>query len=256
MQNEQSLQQMIREYEANMPLEIMELIKTFDWKKEMRTVVNQNQLMIDIGEDLEQSIYLMILGVVKVSDLYERLTDVHEMPADKAKKVIEEIETLIFIPLHKKLMDLEEKETKQVGALEKQSLRTSMEVPGKEPTRDDILAEIEKDPEPAVIKPFILQTNIPEPVAEEVINPVIDISSTPEVSSENDIRIARPFTLSTSKVMDVQEPELGMGKVAEGVQQDPVNTGLNQPTVMKTQVEATQAPSKSYVADPYREPLE
>ncbi len=250
MQDEQTLQQSIREYETNMPPEIMDLIKSFDWKKELRTVVNQNQLMIDVGADLEQSVYLMLLGVVKVQDIYERLMDVHELPEDKAKKIIEEIEELIFKPMHQKLMDLEEKETRQSNSLASASLNNPTSVPDKEPSRDDILAEIEKEPIPVIIKPIMA----PQPVP---IAPVVEVAKveTVEVDTENDIRIKRPFSISYSQEVSPSKPLLE--KPAEGVQQDPVSVGLGQATVVKAQEpQASQAPTKSYVADPYRESIE
>lgn len=224
MQNEQTLEQMIREYEANMPPEIMNLIKTFDYKKEVRTIVNQNQLMIDVGSDLEQSIYLMILGAVKVEDLYERLTDTHELPDDKARKIIQEIEMAIFNPLHKKLVDLDK--TNPVPNNESNSVEDVTD-------RDSILAEIEKEPEP-IVKPV----------------PKFDpskINQSPE-RIEQDTGIVKPFSINLTKEVDVKEPELAPGPVAQGIQEDPVAAALTQPTVVQT--------PKNYVADPYREPIE
>ncbi len=229
---------MIREYEANMPPEIMTLIKSFDWKKEMRAIVNQNQLMIDIGSDIEESVYLMILGVIQVADLYERLTDTHNMPEDKARKVIEEIEMTIFNPLHQKLMALEAVETKNDTSLTQTATR--LEVPIVEPTRDDILAEIEKEPE-AIVIPITKS----EPV----------VASTTPAFVEDDARIAKPFSLSQSKEIEMEMPAIEMPKPIEGIQSNPVTVGLQQPTVMQAKP-VSEAPTKSYAADPYREPIE
>lgn len=223
MQNEQTLEQVIREYETMMPPEIMTIIKAFDWKKEVRTIVNQNQLMIDTGSDLEQSIYLMILGAVKVEDLYERLTDAHELPDDKARKIIQEIEVAIFDPLHKKLVDLDK--TNPVS-----NKASSVEDHG---DRDSILAEIEKEPE-IITKP-----------APKFDPSKINQNQTQEVQ---DFGITKPFSINSTKVVDIKESELAAGPVAQGVQEDPVATALTQPTVV-------QAP-KNYAADPYREPIE
>lgn len=263
MQTEQTLEQQIREYEANMPPEILNLIKSFDWKKELRMVVNQNQLMIDIGSDLEQSVYLMILGVLQAKDLFERLVEVHEMPADKAQKVIEEIEAQIFAPLHQKLVELDDEEvavtppSAPVAASYASSpvppLATFVSVtpaPADKTTRDDILAEIEKEPEP------LIKINKPvEPVS--VTQPVVDVFK-PAISLdvENDIGIARPFSLPLAKEVEISEPIITVDSVAKGVQIDPIATGLGQPTSMQAQAPVISAPTKSYVADPYREPIE
>lgn len=233
---EKSLEQMIREYEAQMPPEIMDLLKSFDWKREVRTIVNQNQLMLDVGVDLEQSVYLMLLGAVKVDDMYERLTEIHEMPDDKAKKIIEEAEAQIFKPLHQKLLALDaadeqkEREAKPKGSVPPMIVMDA-------PSRDVILAEIEKEPESVTIRKPVPQV---EPNAFDVPmqNP----------------GIIEPFSLSQTKEIKIEEPALAMGQVAQGVQAEPVNTGLTQPTAMHAPVE--QPPVKSYVADPYREPIE
>jgi len=236
MQNEKTLEQMIREYEANMPPEILTLIKSFDWKKEVRMIVNQNQLMIDTGADLEQSVYLMILGAVKVDDLYERLMDVHEIPQDKAQKIIQEMENQIFNPLHKKLMELEEKDTQEEPVSlvmgEKQSNTMEQEVM----SRDDILAEIEKESAP-IVKPLNPPAN------------TIPVNKMPE-----DKGVTKPFTLASTKEIDVQEPMLSAGKVVEGVQQDPVSAGLKSSTV--TQPQPVQTPVAPRANDPYRESIE
>ncbi len=103
MQEEKTLQQMTREFEVNMPQEILDVINAFDWKKELREIVRENNLMLDIGSDLEQSVYLMILGAVKVDAVYERLVETHEIPEDKAQKVLYEIESRIFNQLSERL---------------------------------------------------------------------------------------------------------------------------------------------------------
>lgn len=222
MQNEQTLEQMIREYETMMPPEIMDIIKAFDWKREVRTIVNQNQLMIDVGADLEQSIYLMILGAVKVEDLYERLTDTHELPDDKARKIIQEIEMAIFNPLHKKLMDLDKEDS---SSMEESSSKSDNE-------RNSMLAEIEKETEP-ISKPA----------------PKFDpskINQNPKNEEQNS-GITKPFSINPTKTIDVKEQELASGPVAQGVQEDPVATSLTQTTVV-------QKPKNAI--DPYREPIE
>jgi hypothetical protein len=225
MQNEKTLQQLTQEYEAQMPPEIMSIIKAFDWKKEVRTIVNQNQLMIDVGTDIEESIYLMILGAIQVADFYERLIDVHELPEDKAQKILQEVENQIFNPLHKKLMELDEKESRA-------------ELMNGTP-RDQILAEVEKEPEPLI---------------------KLNISGTPTKPADPvpmSEGIARPFSISGVKkesvpvVNPVKIPTTPPLNPVQGVQDNPIATGLTQPT-------STQTPptTKPYAADPYREPIE
>jgi len=229
MQNEKSLQQLIQEYEANMPPDIMNIIKAFDWKKEVRTIVNQNQLMIDVGADLEESIYLMILGAVQVEELYERLIETHEIPEDKTRKIIEEIEMQIFNPLHKKLIELDGVEDKKTKIIEPAS-------------RDYILAEIEKEPEP--IKPKIT-IQIPQAQATSVSSTITTGAQVVE-----DPGVTKPFSISSHTTVDTKELELPTGKVAEGVQEDPIHAGLTQATA------TTQPVQKPATSDPYREPIE
>ena len=231
MQNEKTLQQMIREYEAHMPPEIMNLIKSFDWKKEVRTIVNQNQLMIDVGSDLEEAIYLMLIGVTKAVDLYEQLTEVHEIPEDKAQKIIQEIEVQIFNPLYKKMMELDEKD----------SSTTSTKAPIT--PRDEILAEIEKEPE--VLIKFNTASKESTPAPKQETSPISDPG------------ITKPFTASPTTTMQVETEKItapaGQSNTpaqpivpVQGVQENPVASALTKPTVT----------AKPYSADPYREPIE
>lgn len=237
MQNEKTLQQLIREHEANMPPEIMNLIKSFDWKKEVRTIVNQNQLMIDVGGDLEESIYLVLLGVVTAEELYGRLIETYEIPEDKAQKIIQEAERQIFSPMYKKLMELpsEDEQDKTVKSAT---------------SRDAILAEIEKEPEIFVNLNVASMNNSP-------------VKSTTQTPSHDGI--ARSFSLSQSaSPVEKKEPlvetrsqvvaaplSINTGTVT-GVQEDPIASVLTQ----KTQTQAPVQTPKPYVADPYREPIE
>jgi hypothetical protein len=227
MQNEKTLQQMIKEHEAQMPPEIMNLIKSFDWKKEIRTIVSQNQLMIDVGADLEESTYLMILGVIRATDLYERLIDTHQIPEDKTAKIIQELENQIFNPLHKKLIELDKK-------------------PVSSNSRDVLLEEIEREPE------VLINLN----VASIQENKTQDKIISPVATSDG---IVKPFTLSTEKTVQIEKEQIvtpmsaPIIKItpAQGVQENPVEAALTKPTV-------TQAPiiQKPIVMDPYREPIE
>jgi hypothetical protein len=240
MQDDKTMEQSIREYEANMPPEIMDLIKSFDWKKEMRAIVSQNQLMIDVGADLEQSIYLMILGIIKTEDLYERLTDVHEIPSDKAQKIIEEVERQIFNPLYKKIMELDEKpESNPVSA------PSVLMSPVVAPHRDEILAEIEKEPEP------LIKLNFSPKKEESVASATpVNLAPTTNVESISDSGVVKPFTLSPEKTVQVEAKQIE-APVVELVKTEevkPVETALTKPTV-------ASAP-KNYSVDPYREPIE
>lgn len=247
---DQTLQQMIREHETNMPSEIMDLIKSFDWKRQLRTVVNQNQLMIDIGADLEESVYLMILGVIDVGEVYERLMDVHELPEDKARKVIEEIEKLIFVPLQQKLMNIEDPVEKKEPPLT-QFITTNPNVENKQ-SRDDILAEIEKEPQQIVVNKPIVPIEPVNPIA--LTDPLIE-EAIITVDEPQPVGVAKPFRLNFSKDTETVKPQFDIQDVAEGVQIDSVTTGLAQPTVMQVPVQEA-VPAKSYVADPYRESIE
>lgn len=236
MQEDKTLQQMIREHEMNMPPEIMNLINSFDWKKEVRTVVNQNQLMIDTGADLEQSIYLMLLGAIGAPDLYERLVEAHEVPEDKAQKILQEIESQIFIPLHTKLMEMDKNEKSKEAP---SATNTVSSAP-----RDQILAEIEKEPEPLIKLNFNKTEQAP---AQKV-----------EFADSADSGIVKPFTISQTStptvapVIEQVKPETSIVKPVTETPKDPVATNLTTPTVA---VNPAQTP-KPYSADPYREPIE
>lgn len=242
MQDTKTLEQKIREYEANMPAEIMDIIRAFDWKKEVRTIVNQNQLMIDVGGDLEQTIYFVILGIVSVEDFYDRLINGYELPEDKAGKIIEETENQIFNPLYKKIMELDEKEPAQT-ALTSTSAATA--TPTVTPHRDEILAEIEKEPEP------LIKLNFSPKKEETIISTTSTLpTQTSAPISEVNTGITKPFSLSSEKTVQV-EPQKIEAPVIEPVKTEevkPVETALTQPTV-------AQAP-KNYSVDPYREPIE
>jgi hypothetical protein len=160
-----------------------------------------------------------------VADFYERLVDIHELPEDKAQKILQEVEGLIFNPLHKKLMELETKEP------EVQMTPTT--------PRDQILAEVEKEPEPLIKLNFAGSDIKPaEPVSmgQGIVQP-FSISS---VKKEPLPVEPTPKVVSTPPLNPVQ-----------GMQTNPVASGLTQSTATG----AAPTP-KPYVADPYREPIE
>lgn len=236
MQEDKTLQQQIREYEANMPPEIMSLINSFDWKKEVRTVVNQNQLMLDVGTDLEEGVYLMLLGALESRDLYDQLTEGYSLPDDKARKILEELENAIFSPLYKKLTEMD--------ATKESSSKTNVTNSVPSVPRDQILAEIEKEPEPLIKLNFNKTEQAP---AQKV-----------EFADSADSGIVKPFTISQTStptvapVIEQIKPETSIVKPVTEAPKDPIATNLTTPTVA---VNPAQTP-KPYSADPYREPIE
>jgi hypothetical protein len=252
MQNQKTTEQLIREYEINMPPEIMDMIKQFDWKRELRMIVMQNQVMVDVGADLEQSVYLMLIGIAKVEDVYERLIDAHELSPDKAKKILEEIENKIFNPLFKKLSELEDTE-------ETESITTQAQGVRDPENRDEILAEIEKEHTEIVIKPEVLKpviNNIPE--TEIKIN---TINTPVKESNENVINsgVARPFSFNNAEKVAVKEPLKITEEPVKGIQSDPIASGLSKPTVMAAPLNTITPnvpPKTAGAPDPYREPIE
>ncbi len=269
MQNEKTLQQMIREYELNMPPEIMDMINKFDWKRELRTIAMQNQLMADVGTDLEESVYMMLLGVAKVADVYERLIDVHELSEDRTKKVLEEVENKIFNVLHKKLAELEDEDVKKDALVTPtiSVIDSSKKVEDNE-DRDAILAEIEKDEvTEMIVKPIIkpiTETKIEEVKVSPVAVQPLTIGVIAPKTEENKINIiqtpgvAKPFSLNGDKTITTEDTKITVPEVTKGIQADPIASGLNKATVMSAPVinNSTPAPKTSGAPDPYREPIE
>lgn len=239
MQTQKTLQQMIREYELNMPPEIMDLIKSFDWRKEVRMIVNQNQLMLDIGADLEESVYLMILGVIDIEEVFNRLIEVHELPQDKVQKILQEVERQVFDLMHNKLIELEKQD---LGAEKKQIATPSSTFDDVHVSRDEILNEIEKE-EPEIV----INTNTPVSTSAQS-TPM----SSPDMSTGG---VREPFSLTFKK--EEQVPEIRQ-PVAHETIDDSVDLGLTQSTVAKSPDLPPPPPpvAKSYVVDPYREPIE
>lgn len=268
MQNEKTLQQLTREYESNMPPEIMELINTFDWKRELRTISLQNQLMADVAADLEQSVYLMLLGVVKVSELFERMIDVHELSEDRTKKVLEEVDNKIFTVLHKKLTELEEKEAEPVilKPVSTPKIATATLASTTNEDRDSILAEIEKEETPSITINPIVKPVIENKASEPVLKPTPSIgviAPKADVSTSNTIQnpgVAKPFSFNTEKTIVTEEPKVLPKEVVKGIQPDPVAAGLNKATVMTAPINSVQSnagtPPTPKAPDPYREPIE
>lgn len=287
MQDDKTLQQMIREHEQDMPPEIMKMIADYDWKRELREIVRQEALMLDVGTDLEQSVYLLILGVVNVADVYEQLVDGHEIPDEKAQKVLYEIEERIFKPLYQKLAKLnqDEEDMQKSGG---QTIADSSDE-----SRDDILAEIEKDHAQPIGSNIVMPGTgtLPaasmEPVTKKVDAALPNADKSASVSSPVSVTSAVPPKLDrlglhgTPSAPPAPAPDSASqsggspatsNKPAEsrsatapasqapvqGIQADPIAAGLTKPTITTspTQMPATPAPAKNYAADPYREPIE
>jgi hypothetical protein len=232
MQNQKTLQQMIREYELNMPPEIMNLIKSFDWKKEVRMIVNQNQLMLDIAADLEESVYLLILGIVDIEEVFERLVEVHELPQDKVQKILTEVEKQIFDPMHHKLTELEKEDTTNIPMNSTVSKEVDMNI-----SRDQILNEIEKDIE-VIEKPVMPKINV-------------NLNQTNTYSEDASVGVREPFSLSDAPKSTPVKP------VMQETIHNPIASTLTQPTVARSsEIPPPPPPVRNYAADPYREPIE
>lgn len=291
MSQEKTLEQIIREYEAQMPPEIMSMIDSFDWKKELRSIVLQNHLLLDVGTDLEESVYLMILGIIKVNDLYERLVDDHELEEIKVQKIIQEIEAKIFDPLHKKLMTIDTREEgidpKDPTPSNSISQPEIKEMSEEDPeSRDSILAEIEKEPEVSIktIPTVSLDgTPTPPPSPYNHLTSAAPIPTPPKSFEEDEgfVGVAKPFKFNLNDEADVTTPIEETKKTAfspyqpqsedipplkaepiqdpvYGIQEDSMNAGLSGPTIVTTQKINEESPKNkpSGAIDPYREPIE
>ena len=262
MQNEKTLQQLTREYELNMPPEIMELIKAFDWKRELRTISLQNQLMADVAADLEQSVYLMLLGVVKVNELFERMIDVHDLSEDRTKKVLEEVDSKIFTVLHKKLSELEDKEPEPV-ILKPVSVPSIATISTNDTQdRDSILAEIEKEEIPGIVispinKP-IMDIKVEEPKTTPSLGVIAPKIPENKINIIQNPGVAKPFSFNAEKSIIPEQPKIVATETVKGIQPDPVASGLNKATVMAAPEIPVQsnAPVTPKAPDPYREPIE
>jgi hypothetical protein len=160
MQDEKTLKQMTREYEQEMPSDIMDIITKFDWKAQLRGIVRENNLMLDVGTDLEEIVYMMILGAIKVEDVYERMVDVHELPEEKVQKVLHEIEDRIFNPLFARLAKTDKEDDKSDAVTGGVKLHSPVDAESSDVSRDSILAEIEND-----------ELDTVQPVASNIVMP-------------------------------------------------------------------------------------
>ncbi len=286
MKDEKTLKQMVREYEQQMPPEIMNIITSFDWKRELREIVHQEALMLDVGTALEESVYLLILGVIKVEDLYDDLVENHELTEEKAQKVLYEIEQHIFQQLNARLAKMDVGETGSAYIKPKAD----------DVSRDDILAEIENDVPPPVLSNVVmpgtgtlgaasmepatkpaagsrlglsdnvstsdaasekpadrlgLRTDASTDTAAKPIGAVMQPASPASKVSALESATSAPQTVPTAPVMPTAKP---------AVPSDPIASGLSTPTVAAAPVSPSSAPAgpapKSYATDPYREPIE
>ena len=277
---------MVREYEQQMPPEIMNIITSFDWKRELREIVHQEALMLDVGTALEESVYLLILGVIKVEDLYDDLVENHELTEEKAQKVLYEIEQHIFQQLNARLAKMDVGETGSAYIKPKAD----------DVSRDDILAEIENDVPPPVLSNVVmpgtgtlgaasmepatkpaagsrlglsdnvstsdaasekpadrlgLRTDASTDTAAKPIGAVMQPASPASKVSALESATSAPQTVPTAPVMPTAKP---------AVPSDPIASGLSTPTVAAAPVSPSSAPAgpapKSYATDPYREPIE
>ena len=293
--DEKTLKQMTREYEQEMPEEILKMINEFDWKRELRGIVRENNLMLDVGTDLEESVYLMLLGAVKVEDVYDRMIDTHELPDDRVQKVLHEIELKIFNPLAKKITGIEgyedSPEDEKAGSVVLSGAET-------EHSRDSILAEIENDELDArpipnnIVMPgnrTIPGTSMEKTTATPIVtgaasmpmsdtaNPVA-IKSTPVGMPTAPATAATPSPIQSSDRLGLRgdaTPSMPLAPRSFSLSQEPVIT-VDEPTIAPVRVEgiqqdpiaagltkfvsmatpALQAAPKTYAADPYREPIE
>ncbi len=258
MQNEKTIEQLIRQREVNMPPEIMALIQSFDWKKSLRMIVTQNQIMIDVATDLEESVYLMLLGVVSSEEVYERLIESHEFSKDKAKKVLEEIDGNIFTPLFKQLSSLDQDEKPQSSV-------TKAQQPQSLDSRDAILAEIEKEEPVVVAKTSPMPVQVPEPVItiNKVAEPIMEHKQESPITINKPVvespGVTKPFSLNADRPIVAENIKLPPVQISQGIQADPISAGLSKTTITVPVAEkpVEKAPVRSAGApDPYREPIE
>ena len=146
---------------SNLPEIIQSKISDEEWKLVIKDIIKENNLLLDVGSDLETEVFLIMLGVETQANLESNLSRIG-IPKETIGKIELALDQRIFAPIKR--------------ALEEEMNNPQPQKPvAPEETRDDILKQIEDPEEIALPKitprpmvaptPSVAPTESTEPVA-------------------------------------------------------------------------------------------
>lgn len=177
-------------------------------------------LLLDATGKMSNIVFLALIGLIKASEVKERLRRSLNLPDHQLDALINDLNEKIFVP-YRKVVDGsaggDTPDESEKGRL----AETASALSGIEPTKDDILAEIE-NPTPTA-HPITVDTGGP--------------AAPREVLPEEKAEAARDFIA---------------GKLTETISVPAQKANIPEPTLKNPEPDK---PKPTYSVDPYREPL-
>lgn len=214
-------EELIYERFNSLPEIIRLAITESGWENKIRLIVRKYGLRIDQGGTLETKTLLFMLALIDVNEFEDSIKNEIGLDAENATKIITEIDTEVLAPIKEHIISFTEEE----DIASEEELEEQKEV---EPTRDDLLKEIEDQEEGAVVVPNNTNQNLPAEPAHL------------ELTSANS---TVPTAIKSTPQNQTPSPVAGP---------NPVSANPTNPVVNNLSVPKSESP-QTVKFDPYRE---
>jgi hypothetical protein len=238
MDDNKNTTELIKERYQGLPLQVKDAVTASDLPVKMKTIADDNSLMLDQAGALQNEILFVMLGMEPSSEFVKNISKELNINKEKANAIAKDVNQLIFDPIRKYLREWEEQEEKTIKENENQQSITDLERAGG----------------------FTIEHSgqngnggapINLPGAEEVTESKEDLVA----SIENPIP-----TKPAIPVQEYNHTEALVDRLLAGpmtaVEQKTVQTSPQEQATAKPEPKAPQTPPKPAGPDSYREPIQ
>lgn len=223
-----------------LPKEVQEAILSVNLSHSLQEIVRNNKLLIDQSGKLEMEVVLVLLGLEPISDFIKNVSKQLSIDTEKAAKIAQDADNLIFKNIRASLQKLNQQEGKQSEIV---GVANAPEVLSREQVLDGIENPVRTKPTPSIT--FNQTQVIPESSAS---------NNLPMVEPENDIAISKVSLPQKTDGITITN-SVSDKKEIENILEANLKGAVSLPKKQEIIEEKTKLPTKGG-SDPYREPIE
>lgn len=218
----------------SLPRSIQTAIVHSNWTEKAREICKKNKLSFDVGSVLENSILMVMVGVLNSDEILMELKE-EGVSDEVAREVVSEIDAQIFAPIKNELVEVfNQFEGENIGQTEEDNsldvLTGETHSDTSEQDRDKILQEIE-DMDASVNINSEIVANTPEINAEKLTEATTD----------------KPTEVVTPAIGKTVESKLDTKTIEQAPEGNPLEKKLSENVVVEPKI---------VKIDPYREQIE
>jgi len=206
MNEEKSIQDILKEQLAILPKSVVEAILATDYKSKLREITNRQRLLIDQAGKLEMETTLVMIGLEPLADFISNLQKTLELPVTRAEEVAKDVSESIFKPIRDSLYAMNQEMESDLNAVPTEEklineAPRSTDSNDSDLNREQILSEIEN---PSLIKSTLMPASLATKTTGIATSESKEIETLDEVPYQQDIKIKTAAIVPVSSDLETK----------------------------------------------------